>query len=357
MSRFIDIHVLQSIPANNLNRDAANQPKQVIYGGTLRSRVSSQAWKRAIRLEFRKNTDEFMQSERSKHMPTILAKEIMTQSPDTDLKSATKQAIKILKLGGVGVTKDKNSDEQITKALFMLSAGQIRNIVKFATEHDLDKLTTTEKKELKELFKTNNSLDLALFGRMVAEDADLNVDAACQVAHAFSVNSIEPEFDYFTAVDDYNNEKKVTGAAMIDSNGFNSSTLYRYANINVTELKHNLQDDNLVKKGVTEFLKDFVLSMPSGKQNSYANHTLPAYVMITVRDDQPVNLASAFETAINSSTGYLQKSVSALESEFKADQKFVAKPIYTGVVTTKKTELNSIDNLSDLIAEAVKNTK
>lgn len=46
---YVDIHVLQTVPSSNINRDDTGAPKTAVYGGTTRSRVSSQSWKKAIR--------------------------------------------------------------------------------------------------------------------------------------------------------------------------------------------------------------------------------------------------------------------------------------------------------------------
>ena len=54
---FIDVHVLHSVPFSNLNRDNLGSPKQMIFGGTARSRISSQCTKRAARLWLEANTD------------------------------------------------------------------------------------------------------------------------------------------------------------------------------------------------------------------------------------------------------------------------------------------------------------
>ena len=48
--------------------------------------------------------------------------------------------------------------------------------------------------------------------------------------------------------------------------------------------------------------------MPTGKQNSYANKTLPDMVYVTIRSDQPVNLCGAFEKAIVSKEGFAEAS-------------------------------------------------
>ena len=47
MSRtIVDVHVLQTVPPSNLNRDDTGSPKSATFGGVRRARVSSQAWKR-----------------------------------------------------------------------------------------------------------------------------------------------------------------------------------------------------------------------------------------------------------------------------------------------------------------------
>lgn len=49
---FIDIYALQTVPPSNINRDDTGSPKTAMYGGVRRARVSSQAWKRAMRESF-----------------------------------------------------------------------------------------------------------------------------------------------------------------------------------------------------------------------------------------------------------------------------------------------------------------
>ena len=140
-------------------------------------------------------------------------------------------------------------------------------------------------------------MDLALFGRMVADAPDLNVDASAQVAHAISVHPVDNEFDYFTAVDDKAPEDNA-GAGMIGTVEFNSSTLYRYATVNVDELHKGLGEVAATSAAVAAFVRSFITSMPTGKQNTFANRTLPEAVVVSIRDKQSVNLAGAFEEAI-----------------------------------------------------------
>lgn len=347
MTKFIDIHVLQSIPAANLNRGENGDPKTVIYGGKLRSRVSSQSWKHAMREDFKAQTQdaEWLSSTRSKLIPQKIIDSLTADGMDeqkaVDLVTNTFAITKIK----VKAPKKGTDDPYTTDTLLMLSAGQIRNLTAFIKEHpELDVKSKAIKQALTDLLNTDNALDLALFGRMVAGDAKLNVDAASQVAHAFSINEIVPEFDFFTAVDDI---KESQGAGMMGSMGYNTSTLYRYANLNVDELKHNLNDEELTEKGIKQFIKSFVLSMPTGKQNTYANKTLPQYVMVNVRDDTPVNLANAFEKPIKLAGG--ESGVAALEKQAKESEMFVEPALATFVVTAGDSQFEKASSLSALI--------
>src|SRR5262249_55528249 len=155
------------------------------------------------------------------------------------------------------------------------------------------------------LLDGGKAADLALFGRMLADLPEKNVDAACQVAHAISTNKVHSmEMDYYTAVDDINNDNP--GADMIGTVEFNSACFYRYATLDVTELvggsgdekstrPFGLQGDlELARTTATAFLKAFVHSVPTGKQNSFAAHNPPSLVFAVVRDGPPVSLANAF---------------------------------------------------------------
>jgi CRISPR system Cascade subunit CasC len=146
-----------------------------------------------------------------------------------------------------------------------------------------------------------HSVDISLFGRMVAEITDLNVEAAAQVAHALSVHAVSNEYDYFTAVDDHKkaDADEDAGAGMIGTVEFNSSTLYRYATVDVDHLQDNLGDAEATRRAVEAFVRAFVSSMPTGKQNTFANRTLPDAVLVVARDSQPINLVGAFEDVVS----------------------------------------------------------
>lgn len=179
--------------------------------------------------------------------------------------------------------------------------------------------------------KEKPSVDIALFGRMAVGSILLNCDAAAQVAHAISTHTIQNEYDYFTAIDDMPEEDK-SGADYLDTVEFNSSTLYRYATVNATELASTLGKGN-VAKTVKKFGQAFIKSMPTGKINTFANNTLPDMVYVTVRSDQPINLCGAFETPIKKSNeGYAVASARILlEYAEKVYKQYAAKPEYSWV--------------------------
>lgn len=349
---YLDINVLQTVPSSNINRDETGSPKTAIYGGVTRARVSSQSWKRAIRLAFKEQAKnaEWLKSFRTLQVIKPLAKKIEANS-DLDEEEAKDKAAEILNKAGIKLKKDKKYDTKVTSALLLVSDGQLDKLAKFALNtDDFDKKT---EKEIKRDLMNEQSLDLALFGRMVADNPELNVDASSQVAHAISTHEIVPEFDYFTAVDDVKRDDN-TGSAMIGSIEYISATLYRYANVNVKELMHNLGNKDLTIEGLKLFVKDFIMTMPTGKENTFANKTNPQYVLINVRKDTPVNLVTAFENPVKSKNGYMQASIDRLEEENKACGKFTEKPLYALALTTKNSNISSqADGINDLIKKVV----
>lgn len=304
---FLDIHVLQTVPPSNINRDDTGSPKSAAYGGVRRARVSSQAWKRATRSEFRRFLDKEDLGTRTKRVVELLTEEIGKAFPDlTD--RATEIAEAVFTKGGIKLTAPRKGGEEAKESgyLLFLSALQIKRLAALGAEAAQgDGLDALDKKTIGAIFKADNSIDLALFGRMVADVSDLNVDAAAQVAHAISVHAVDNEFDYFTAVDDHKaaDTEEDAGAGMIGTVEFNSSTLYRYATVNVEGLRKNLGSAEATERAVKAFIDAFIRSMPTGKQNTFANGTLPDAVVVIAREDQPVSLVGAFEDAVTTPVG------------------------------------------------------
>ena len=302
---YVDFHVLQTVPPSCVNRDDTGSPKTAIYGGVTRARVSSQAWKHAMREMFREELlDRKEVGERTKKVLQLIADEIVIIAPDQDAKALAKKVLD--KLGLKMAKKEGDLD-----ALFFLSHDQARGLAQLAVEG------CDDKKALQAVLREQPSVDMVLFGRMVAGDSSLNYDAAAQVAHSISTHRVQNEYDYFTAVDDCAPEDNA-GAGHLGTVEYNSSTLYRYATVNVMELADHLGNE-AAAKAVRVFAEAFIRSMPTGKQNTFANRTLPDLVYVTVRDDQPVNLCGAFEQAVlpAQAGGYVTPSKERLASHAK----------------------------------------
>jgi len=313
MSRtIIEVHALQTVPPSNVNRDDTGSPKTAVFGGVRRARVSSQAWKRATRLAFDSLLDRADLGVRTKRVVDLVADRVVELRPDL-ADSATTLAEGVVAATGLKLEKTKraksggeSSDHQETGYLVFVSRRQVDLLagkaVELASADDVAAALKTFKG--KGLLDTEHSVDVSLFGRMVADVTDLNVDAAAQVAHAISVHAVDNEYDYFTAVDDVKHEAadEDAGAGMIGTVEFNSSTLYRYATVDVDRLRYNLGDTEATRRAVRAFVRAFVESMPTGKQNTFANRTLPEAVVVTVRDTQSVNLVGAFEEAVTADT-------------------------------------------------------
>lgn len=329
---FIDVHILQTVPPSNINRDDTGSPKTARFGGVKRARVSSQAWKKATRDLFPDALDGDEIGQRTVFAVEMIAQIVEELVPDVDHDQATEAAEKALSATGIKVK------DNVTGYLLFISPGQARALANLAAQ-SIESGDAVDKKAAKEVLdvKKNpllNAVDVAMFGRMVADAPDLNVDASVQVAHAIGIGKMEPEFDYFTALDDRSPEDNA-GAAMIETTEFTSSTLYRYANIDVRHLCENLGSTRVACRGVEAFLRSFVLSMPTGKQNSFANRTLPDAIVIQMRASQPVSLVNAFEKPVEAREGKSQVEIACerlAAQEEAIDKAFGACPLKTFVI-------------------------
>ena len=340
MSTYVDIHIIQSLPPSCVNRDDSGSPKSAVYGGVRRLRVSSQSWKRATRLYFNDLLDAKDVGVRTKRVVEVLAERITEDAPEL-ADAAAGLAEKVFAAARIKLAppRGKKDAPQESGYLLFLSTSQIERLAGLAIASARGG-EALDAKTVKKIFKEAHAVDIALFGRMVADDTDLNVDAACQVAHAISTHAAENEYDFFTAVDDdkSRSEEEDAGAGMMGTVEFSSATMYRYATVNLDMLVENLGDGDAALRALEVFIKGFCLSMPTGKQNTFANRTLPETVVVSVRDDQPVSLVGAFEKPIrtNEADGYLARSVGALAEHARAiEDNYGLKPLAGFVVALK----------------------
>lgn len=320
MKTIVEIHVLQNFAPSNLNRDDTGAPKDAFFGGVRRARVSSQCLKRAVRGHFGGLvgrgiiTPEDIACRTKRVLDALAAALVQKGRPEEDARNKTRLAMAAIRLP---IKEDGKS-----QVLLFLGQREIANladviharwdsIVEGETVSADEKKSGKAKKKaaqsadpelkkaLEKVFDGGKALDVALFGRMLADMPEKNQDAACQVAHAISTHSVEREFDFYTAVDDRKPEDS-SGADMMGTVEFNSACFYRYAVVDWEKLAANLQQDReLAAAGVRAFLEGFVVAEPTGKQNSFAAHNPPEFIAVSVRRDAaPRNLANAFENAV-----------------------------------------------------------
>jgi len=320
MKTLIEIHALQNFAPSNLNRDDTGAPKDALFGGTRRARVSSQCLKRAVRQHFNGLVEQDTLASDDVAFRTKRVLDALTNSLVKKGRSeteATEKARLALAATELSVKEDGKSEY-----LLFLGQREIASIVNIIHEK-WDSITAAEttategkkagkakrqaaqsadpelRKALDKVFNGGKAVDVALFGRMLTDMPEKNQNAACQVAHAISTHSVEREFDFYTAVDDLKPED-TAGADMMGTVEFNSACFYRYAVVDWEKLVKNLQNDTeLATKGLRAFLEGFVVAEPTGKQNTFAAHNPPEFVAVSVRlNTAPRNLANAFETAV-----------------------------------------------------------
>lgn len=320
---FIELHFIQNFSPSNLNRDDTNNPKDCDFGGVRRARISSQCIKRAIRRDpLFEQFSGVPISERTR----LLLKELhdLLVKAGKDPAEAQLRAEAFAKHYS---SKKEKLDGERTLVMLFLSRTELEE----ATTQLLQAWDTPEKiKTLAEEFAKNNknrpgAPDIALFGRMLADRPETNVDAACQVAHAISTHRVNMDIDFFTAVDDIQPNEE-TGAGMMGVMGFNSACFYRYTCVDWDQLVKNLNGDlSLARKTVEAFLRASAHAVPTGKQNSYAAQNPPSFLMAVVRKDGSCwSLANAFEKPVYSANekSLIQASVEALDRYWGALTQF-----------------------------------
>lgn len=295
----IELHMLQSFPVNCLNRDQFGSPKSTVFGGAPRARVSSQCWKRAIR-QLAKEENEMFSGTRSKYFLDRLNNALLEMEQSE--KDAAAIAKEIVAATGLKIDKDDK-----VKNLFYFSDSELK-----AAAHAYLDCPEAKKKAnaaVKELEKVaRDGVDIAFFGRMVA-DSDLTLEGAAMFSHAISVNRVDNDLDFFTAVDDLK-PKEQTGSAHMGDIEFNTACYYRYVALNLDLLADPDHLGALTteerKRAVGTFLRACAMAIPSARKNSMMANTLPGFILGVFRKGAPLSLANAFEFPVKG-TALLEK--------------------------------------------------
>ncbi|MGM8062683.1 type I-E CRISPR-associated protein Cas7/Cse4/CasC [Vogesella indigofera] len=325
----IEYHILQSFPVTCLNRDDVGAPKSAMVGGTTRARVSSQCWKRQVRLAMQELG--IVSGTRTKLIAGLIAQACEQQGATPEQAMACGEKIEqiFIKKKESKPKKKKQEDaeeleqssdaDEKTDTLLFLSPNEVQIITRAFKDAGFnpadvikEKDTKKQAKELEQLIgKVNehiDALDVALFGRMVAQAASMNVEAAASFAHAISTHKVTNEVEFFTALDDLQAEP---GSAHMGSLEFNAATYYRYISLDLGQLAQTLGPDADLKAAVEAFTKALFVAVPSARQTTQSGASPWEFAKVLVRRGQ--GLQVPFETAIKAQGGYLQPSITALK--------------------------------------------
>lgn len=329
----IEYHILQSFPVTCLNRDDVGAPKSAIVGGVPRARVSSQCWKRQVRLAMQELGVKL-------GIRTKKASEIFIKAC-SEVGASEEQAVAC----GTKIATQLTDD-----TLLFVSETEAAAFAAYAAEKEFDDSKIKDKELAKVAKKALNpaedSLDIALFGRMVAKAAGMNVEAAAAFSHAISTHKVSNEVEFFTALDDLQEEP---GSAHMGSLEFNSATYYRYISLDLGQLAQTMGDSDL-KEAVEAFTKALFIAVPNARQTTQSGASHWDFARVMVRRGQ--RLQVPFETPVSKARegGYLQASIDRLKTELDKKEKLAGSLFgKQGSYDWGESEDYSIDSLiSDL---------
>lgn len=299
----IEFHILQSFPVTCLNRDDVGAPKTAVVGGVTRARVSSQCWKRQVRLALQ--TFGVKLAIRTKKVAELVSAECSALGAQPEGAQASGTAIASF------ITKDTLHFFTETEAkAFAAYAKDLQFDEKKFKDKDVQKLA-------KKVFSPQlDGLDIALFGRMVAQAAELNVEAAASFSHAISTHKVSNEIEFFTALDDQQEEP---GSAHMGSLEFNSATYYRYISLDLGQLAQTIGPE-AINQAVEVFTQALFVAVPSARQTTQSGAAMWDYAKVLVRKGQRVQLP--FDVPVKASgEGYIKPSVAALQHEIARKEK------------------------------------
>lgn len=315
MTTFLQLHLLTAYPPSNPNRDDQGRPKQAMVGGAPRLRLSSQSIKRALRM-----SDSFAQGlagdmgQRTKLIGGVIRAHLLEGG--AEMADADRIAREVAVVFGKLEPQDKKRPNQIQgTTLAFISPAERTFALELARKAQNGESLPKDKELAKTVLRSaDGAVDIAMFGRMLADNPDFNRDAAVQVGHAITTHRAEAEDDYFTAVDDLKTRNDDAGGAHLGEHSFGSGVYYIYSCVNCDLLVENLAGDvELAKKGLAALVHALATATPSGKQNSHAHRPRAGYVRAEIGSASPRDLTGAFFKPVRGDD-LLKDSVSALET-------------------------------------------
>ena len=328
MTRFVQLHFLTVYPPSNPNRDDMGRPKTAVYGGVQRLRLSSQSLKRAARLSpAMSDALRGNMGARTQRLGEEVMRHLRERGADDEkARGIAEQVAEIFgKLDADAAKKDP--DHIRIRQLAFISPDERQAALSMAERALVgDALDKEARKRGKAILRTaDGAVDIAMFGRMLADAPDFNREAAVQVSHAITTHRAEVEDDYYTAVDDLKKPAEDMGAGFVGEAGFGSGVYYLYVCIDTDRLVENLAGDRaLARKALEAATEAFATATPSGKRNSYSHHTRASYVRAEVGDQQPRSLAAAFlkpvagDDLLGASIDRIRRTVAIIDAAYGA---------------------------------------
>ena len=348
--RFLQIHTLHSYPAALLNRDDSGLAKRMPFGDAVRTRISSQCLKRHWRVA----EDEFALS--SIRPDAVRSRNIVERKVIQPLRDAGDIPDEVLDAVGtafnIGVYGSSGTSESGRQPLLLglpeveylrekaaAICAEYRNDAE-AAKTAAEEIFHTRKGEGNNLRAMRQSAHLpgglvgALFGRMVTSDPAANIDAAIHVAHAFTVHQEESESDYFSVVDDLQQDDEDAGAAHIGDMELTAGLFYGYVVVDVPGLVSNLTgcdasdwasaDKDLAGKVVDHLVHLIATVSPGAKLGSTAPYSCADLMLIETGTRQPRSLANAFrnpaKAQVADTTDALSRYLSKLDAAYGAKE-------------------------------------
>jgi CRISPR system Cascade subunit CasC len=296
MTTFLQLHALTAYAPSNLNRDDSGRPKTAEFGGRLRLRISSQSLKRAWRTSptfFDRLTGHL--GERTARIGEEVRDHLLGKGAAADQAEVIARAI-AEHFGKLNDESGADGDPARTRQLAFVSPDERARALALA-ESAL-KTGKEAKFEAKELLgRADGAVDIAMFGRMLADNPGYNRDAAVQVAHAITTHAALVEDDYYVAVDDLKSEAAGddAGSQFIGVQEFGAGLFYLYVCIDVDQLVSNLNGNTeLARRGIAALVETLATTAPRGKQASFASRARASYLLVERGSQQPRSLAAAF---------------------------------------------------------------
>lgn len=373
-SHRVEFHILQAFPVTCLNRDDVGSPKTAVVGGVTRARVSSQCWKRAVRLALQEVGGVKLGS-RTKLLSTLIANDCMKLGASEEQAKKCGEKIERIFIKKLDAGKEKKKDEDAAESsgseksdtLIFLSPKEVRLVAeKFRDADFLPEKVITQtdaKKQAKELgdllgkgkketAENLDGIDIVLFGRMVAQAPSMDVEAAASFSHAISTHKVTNEVEFFTAIDDESTEQ---GSAHMGSLEFNSATYYRYISLDLGQLYESLGGDEFFSAAISAFIRALYSAVPTARQTTQSGASSWDYAKVLVRKGQRIQLSFETPVAKESAGGFLQPSIRRLQEELTKKENL------SGSLFGKIAEFEfgldesfSVDNLVAEVTESVK---